>query len=185
MNLIFRLLYTLLTEWFKPKADPMDDVELTFTTLPNDLDTNLHMNNGRYLTIMDLGRLSFMMRTGLWKYVLKRQWNPILGSAVISFRTGLKLWERYTLTTHIRCWDDRWFYIEQRFTRHGEVLAVGYVKAAIHSKEDGFIAPSELVTLLGHDPNDKEHPPDDMITHWMNAEATMVQTAKAEVEKTA
>ena len=27
---------------------------------PNDLDTNAHMNNGRYLTLMDLGRFDLM-----------------------------------------------------------------------------------------------------------------------------
>ena len=40
---------------------------------PNDLDTNAHMNNGRYLTLMDLGRFDLMTQCGLVGTVLKKK----------------------------------------------------------------------------------------------------------------
>ena len=40
---------------------------LAFRVSPGDIDVNRHMNNGRYLTIMDLGRIDVLIRTGLWR----------------------------------------------------------------------------------------------------------------------
>jgi len=52
--------------------------ELTLLTLPNDLDINLHVNNGRYLTLCDLNRVDFFIRTGLARVMLARGWVPIV-----------------------------------------------------------------------------------------------------------
>ncbi|MCC8539413.1 thioesterase family protein, partial [Xanthomonas codiaei] len=66
MNLWFRLLALLAMSWFRPKLQaPFGVSQLRFRVLPTDIDTNLHMTNGRYWTIFDLGRLDLVMRTGL------------------------------------------------------------------------------------------------------------------------
>mgnify|MGYP003290859366 CR=1 FL=1 len=41
---------------FLVRRGVLDDSRVCFRVLPNDCDVNLHMNNGRYWTIMDLGR---------------------------------------------------------------------------------------------------------------------------------
>ena len=56
MNLYFRLLIRLWMTWIKPRPlGLLDTSELPGRVWPMDLDTNLHMNNGRYLSLMDLG----------------------------------------------------------------------------------------------------------------------------------
>lgn len=61
MNLWFRLLHLLLCSLFRPKLEaPFGVSRLQFRVLPNDLDSNLHMTNGRYWNIFDLGRLDLM-----------------------------------------------------------------------------------------------------------------------------
>ncbi|TMH75049.1 MAG: acyl-CoA thioesterase, partial [Betaproteobacteria bacterium] len=55
MNLYFRLLITILKALRAPRVTPGDTVELALRVLPTDLDLNGHMNNGRYLTLVDLG----------------------------------------------------------------------------------------------------------------------------------
>ena len=68
MNLWLRVLHLIITSFFRPKLDPVRDVSrLTFRVWPHDLDTSLHMNNGRYWTLMDLGRTDIMIRSGLWR----------------------------------------------------------------------------------------------------------------------
>lgn len=63
MNLWFRLLYLLLCSFFRPRlAAPFGVSRLPFRVLPNDLDSNLHMTNGRYWNIFDLGRLDLILR---------------------------------------------------------------------------------------------------------------------------
>ena len=66
MNLWLRLIWLFLTTPFRPRlAIPTDVSVLGLRVLPNDLDLSLHMNNGRYLTVMDLGRLDLILRSGL------------------------------------------------------------------------------------------------------------------------
>jgi hypothetical protein len=68
LNLWFRLILLLLMTPWRPKLEgPLDVSRLRFTVLPNDLDASLHMNNGRYWTLMDLGRMDLLLRTGLWR----------------------------------------------------------------------------------------------------------------------
>ena len=78
MNLWFRSLIVLFTVFFRRSLDPLDESVLKFRVWPTDLDVNFHMNNGRYLTIMDLGRVDLMLRTGLGKMALNgsgRRWS--------------------------------------------------------------------------------------------------------------
>ncbi|HEV2566447.1 MAG TPA: hypothetical protein VGU19_15340 [Microvirga sp.] len=66
MNLWLRVLHLIVTSVFRARLDPVRDVSrLTFRVWPHDLDTSLHMNNGRYWTLMDLGRTDMMIRSGL------------------------------------------------------------------------------------------------------------------------
>ena len=66
MNLWLRVLWVWLRAKFGAKLGmPSGTSCVELIVLPNDLDTNLHMNNGRYLTLMDLGRLDLFVRSGL------------------------------------------------------------------------------------------------------------------------
>ncbi len=88
MNLYIRLFALWIRLFFSKKQHPLELTARFFRVWPNDLDFNFHMNNGRYLTIMDLGRFDLMGKTKLWKLALKRGWMPVLGSAKIRFFRG-------------------------------------------------------------------------------------------------
>ena len=77
---------------------------------PNDLDTNAHMNNGRYLTLMDLGRFDLMTQCGLVGVVLRQRWFPIAGGVMVRFERPLHAFEKITLKSSILGWDDKWLY---------------------------------------------------------------------------
>ena len=114
-------------------AELLDEFAITSRVLPNDLDLNGHMNNGRYLTIMDLGRIGLMVRLGLLTQVLRRRWRPVIGSATIYFKRPLGPFERYELITRVIGWDDKWFFLDQRFRSQGKLAAYGIVKAAFRT----------------------------------------------------
>jgi len=78
MNLWLRLLWLLLTARRRgPVSLPRESSTLNFRVWPHDLDLSFHLNNGRYLTLMDLGRLDTMVRSGLWREVMRHKWTPI------------------------------------------------------------------------------------------------------------
>ncbi|MBJ7417049.1 MAG: thioesterase family protein, partial [Niveispirillum sp.] len=71
MNLIFRLLRVVLAALLSGRrVEPLGTSILGFRVWLNDIDTNLHMNNGRYFTIADLGRVDLMIRTGMLKMLM-------------------------------------------------------------------------------------------------------------------
>jgi acyl-CoA thioesterase FadM len=147
MNLWFRSLVVLFTAFFRRRLNPLDESVLDFRVWPTDLDVNFHMNNGRYLTIMDLGRVDLMLRTGLGRMALKRKWSPLVGSATIRFRQSLNPFQRYRLKSRILCWDDKWFFIEQRFVRHNELVAVGLVKGLLRGRSGNIPTAGVLEAL--------------------------------------
>jgi acyl-CoA thioesterase FadM len=136
VNLIFRLIFVLMSGALsKTRTSIMNVHSLSFRVLPNDLDTNLHMNNGRYLTIMDLGRTDALLRSGLIKTVISQKWMPVIAAVSMIYRRSLAPFEKYHLETHLIGWDERWIYMEQTFIRqNGDIAARGYVKATFLKK---------------------------------------------------
>ncbi len=149
MNLYFRLLWLLLTAWQRPKLQLLDDSVTEFRVLPNDLDTNLHMNNGRYLTIMDLGRTDMILRLDFLKTMLKRRWYPVVGYACMHFRRSLDPFQKYQLHTRIIGWDEKWFYMEQRFRIGDKVVAIGRLRGLFMCGRDK-VSSTELIEALGY-----------------------------------
>lgn len=64
-----------------------------------DCDINCHMNNSRYLALMDLGRYHYSLVTGLARVFLRRKWFPVLARAEIDFKRPIKPGERIVLET--------------------------------------------------------------------------------------
>ena len=101
---------------------------MAFRVLPNDCDINFHMNNGRYLSFMDLGRVHLMAQTGLLPVILKQRWMPVLTAAEINFIRSIAPFQKFDLVTRLVSWDDKYFYIEQKFESRGVLYAHAYVK---------------------------------------------------------
>lgn len=148
MNLYIRLLKTFLVSYWQGRARLADVLELHFRVWPNDLDFNLHMNNGRYLTLMDLGRMQFILRTGLMGFVVRERWMPMVGAAHFRFRRSLAPFQKFTLESRLLSWDEKWVYFEQRFVSRGELVGIGHVKGLIRDR-NGNIPTQRLLELMG------------------------------------
>ena len=60
-----------------------DTGRIEFTSSPTDMDNFFEMNNGRIITLFDLGRTDFAIRTGLGKRLLTKRWGLVVaGSSV-------------------------------------------------------------------------------------------------------
>ena len=125
---------------------------LPFRVWFHDLDTSLHMNNGRYWTLMDLGRTDLMLRTGLWRAVLRHRWLPVVNAGTIRFRRELRLFRPFQVETTILCWSESWLVMQHRVlsrARDGSeiVAAVALVRAALYDKAGRSFVP--VARLLG------------------------------------
>ncbi len=147
MNLLFRLITIIIESFFRRKLHPLSESVLNLRVLPNDLDLNMHMNNGRYLAVMDLGRMDLLLRADLLPLLLKHRWQPLAGAVNIRYKQSLAPFARYRLHTKIVAWDEKWFYIEQRFERKNRLIATAHVKALFRSPH-GNVTPDEVFGLL-------------------------------------
>lgn len=158
MNLYFRLLRLLFSYLIPIRRRPiLLGVKTAFRVYPTDLDTNMHMNNGRYLTLMDLGRLDLMHKTGLLWATTKRRWAAILGATQMVYLRPLKVGDAFVIDTQIECWDDKWFVIVQRFEKDGQICAIGRVRGLFRGPE-GNVSVSRVLGLLPDAPTSSPAP---------------------------
>jgi len=163
VNLYLRVLKLLLLLPFVRRRELLAPACLHLRVWPLDCDLNLHLNNGRYLTFMDLGRLHLMAQNGLLGTILRRRWQPVLAAAEISFVRALAPFQRFALSTRLLAWDDKYFYLEQRFLRGETLCAVALVKG-LFLERGRRVGPAEILAALGLDPRSPELPP--AVRHW-------------------
>ena len=163
MTLLGRMLWKGLTLKARPPLDPLGESVLRFRVWPNDLDINLHMNNGRYLGMMDLGRLDLAFRTGLGRAITRHRWKPLVGGITMRYRRSLAPFARYELHTRMLGWDAKWCFLEQRFLQKGELIAEGVVKLLFRGP-DGNIPSQALLPLTGYAGPTPELP--DAVRRW-------------------
>ena len=149
MNLWFRLAWALFAWRFRSKRTISDVGIRPFRVWPSDLDVFNHMNNGRFLALLDLGRLDLMLRSGSWQALQKRGWYPVVVAQNITFRKSLRPWQKFSIETRIVGWDDISAFIEQRFVAEGEIYARAIVRVRFLKRARGVLAPSEVIEACG------------------------------------
>ena len=168
MNLYFRLIWIWIRSWFKPKIEFKDKIILNLRVLPGDLDINRHLNNGRYLTILDLATIDLFLRSGALKSAIRHGYMPMLGGSIVTYRKGLSLFERYTVTMQLEAWDSQWNFCRFEFRKQdGRLAATGYFKGALVSK-NGLVQNKIADDIVGFKRGTCELPP--AVEHWIKAE---------------
>lgn len=148
VNLYIRLLLVLARMPWAARQDLLAESRLAFRVWPNDLDLNFHMNNGRYLTFMDLGRLYLLSATGIFGEIVRRRWAPVLSAAEINYIRPLGPLRAFTLVTRILTWDEKYFYLEQRFERDGQLHASATVRGLFLARGRS-VSTAELLRVAG------------------------------------
>ncbi len=157
--MILRTLLHSLISRFGPRLGHYDVVHTRFRVLPTDQDILRHMNNGVYLSIMDIARFDMLHRNGVWTTFQERGWYPVVVSETISFRKSLQLWQRFTIESRILGFDAKAVYVEQRFVRpdadgNPEIYAQGFVRGRFLKRTGGVVTIGELTEALGVAPAD-------------------------------
>ncbi len=146
-----------------PPLGVLEEDCLRLRVLPTDIDINFHMNNARYLSVMDYARTHFLARTRLLEHILRSRWQPLIGAAWLTYRRSLPLFSRYTLVSRLVCWDERWFYIEQTFTGREGLATIGWIKGVLRDR-NGVIDPQ--LVIEGVDPGIVSPPIPEAIATW-------------------
>ena len=173
MKLWFRMLRVWLTWRSRPKLTIDEVSRITLRVWPTDLDVYNHMNNGVFLTLMDIGRYDQGLRTGVRQKWSRRGWFPIVVNSTISYRKALLPWQKFTIETKVLGWDEIAYYIEQRFVRDGEIYARAIMRGRFLKRSWGTLTPQEVMEASGGWPGKEPEVP-----KWVKDWAASVQLPK-------
>ncbi|MGO2111933.1 MAG: acyl-CoA thioesterase [Pseudoclavibacter sp.] len=169
MKISLRLLIVLLRALMRPRRALADVSRIPMRVGLADLDLNGHMNNGTYLTLQDLGRVDYLVRTGLFSRMNEQKWNAVVVAQTITYRAPLNPGRRFLIETRYLGYDAYGIYMEQRFTVNGQVHTRSYVKARITSAT-GSVPVDELTAVVP----EMLHLPD-RVPAWVRAWADEVR----------
>lgn len=183
MNLWLRLIWIVVSGWWAPRlVPPQEASRLSLRVWLNDLDPFGHMNNGRYLTLMDLGRVDFMMRSGLGRAAYRHRWTPIASAVVIRFRREMHALQTFTLVTRLLWWDERQSVIEQLFVfeggaHHGQIAAQALFKGGLYDRRARQFVP--VVRLMEEVGLTAESPPmDEAVAAYLKTDEALRARAR-------
>lgn len=165
-----RLGWTLFSSRKLPPMDALDMHVSQHRCRLVDCDIFGEMNNGRILTLYEMGRFQASVRMGLWPLLKKNRWGLTVAGTSIRYRRRILPFERYETRTKIATWDERFVYIEQgMFKRNGECASHVLFRTAVVAK--GRAVPTEMLLKdMGITASRPE--PADWIRNWIDAEAT-------------
>ncbi|GAB3536167.1 thioesterase family protein [Arthrobacter tecti] len=162
MHLLFRTLWLLLASRRRSKLSIWDSSSLQLRVQLTDIDIAMHVNNGMYLSLMDLGRFDLMIRSGFWKLMRQKGWSPVVNAETITFRKSLQLGQRYTIETRILGFDERAIFFEQRMVHRDEIYARAYIATRLLSSR-GPVSNEEIFEAFA------ELPPADLVLpEWIH-----------------
>jgi acyl-CoA thioesterase FadM len=133
----------------KSKVDLLATTRVCLRVWPNDLDFNMHVNNGRYLALADIGRVHWFLCTGVLAVAKQHKAFPVIGDAIAKFRHDLKAFQTFEIHTRLIGWDRKWGFIEHRFMRMGRVVGVVAIRG-VFKGPGGPVDPEVLLAGVAH-----------------------------------
>lgn len=173
MNLYLRLLHLLLLGRRRSRVPVLGPVRTPFRVWPSDLDLLRHVNNGTYLTIMDIGRLDLLARAGITPRLRAVGWYPVVVAETITFKRSLRLFERFDVVTQVIGWDERSLFLQQDFVRGDALVASAVVRGRFLGRDGARITPQQVMDLGGRPVEHRELPA--WVLEW--ATATEIRSA--------
>ncbi|MEO0946349.1 MAG: acyl-CoA thioesterase [Pseudomonadota bacterium] len=164
---LFRLVRTYILARGAWKLNVEETHLETLRVWPWDIDVFMELNNGRMLTLMDLGRFGYFIRNGITTKLSKNGWYGTVAGTAVRYRRRITVFQKLELHTRVLGWDERFTYIDQSFWRGEECCAQAVIRTAIADGK-GIVPTEQVAELLGYP---KESPPlPDWVQAWAKAE---------------
>ena len=153
MNLYIKFFVLVLKRLLVKKRQSLYDVcKTSFRVSVFDLDLNFHMNNGKFFSVMDLGRFDLLMKTGHFFRLLRNGYYPVVLSESMVFKKSLNWLNGYQIHTQIDSWDERFFYLTQKFMIGDSIVASANVRACFKKRgRKGIVKPQEIFEFGGEE----------------------------------
>mgnify|MGYP000710599929 CR=1 FL=1 len=137
---------------------------------PWDLDMFAELNNGRTLTLYDLGRFGMAQRVGLLRVLADQKWAMTMAGVCVRYRRRITAFERFTMRSRAVCWDDKFIYLEQSmWKRNGDCASHAIYRVAV-TEGGKMMPPDRVAQAMGGALQSPQMP--DWVAAWCQMEGT-------------
>ena len=149
---------------------PVDGVHVSHHICwPWDLDVFAELNNGRTLSLFDLGRYGLAQRTGLNNALRKHRWGLTTAGANVRYRHRIKIFERFEMRSKLVFWDEKFAYIEQVMLNSDGLCANHLLFRGGMVNKNGLVPMVEVAKALGHSGESPDCPT--WVADWIDSES--------------
>ena len=120
---------------------------LRMRAMPWDCDPQLHINNARYLVLMELGRFQLFAAHGMMQAFFRQRWRAVVAGAHILYRRPIDMFTPFCMESRFCGASSRFLIAEHRLTAAGRTVTLGYFPVAI-SGPDGLMTPQRVIGAL-------------------------------------
>ena len=131
-----------------------------------DIDPMFEMNNGRVLTVYDIGRTDFIIRTGLAKQLLKNRWGMVVAGSTIQYRKRIRLFDKVAIKTQLVGLDEKWLYLEHSMWVEGKPCSSALLRTGV-TEGGKVIEMARVLEALGQ--ADLNMPPEPWVQDWIES----------------
>ena len=151
------------------KSISISEVHTYYTMCwPVDLDPWWELNNGRTLTLYDLGRISFLLRTGLKDKVVKQGWRFTVAGSSIRYRKRVTMFTLLKVNTRFIGWDERFIYFQQTMWGKTQPISSILIRSGI-TDTNGIVNSDQFLKIMGPEAINIDLP--NWANAWSKAEA--------------
>lgn len=165
---VIRLAWQIFKVRNAPSLAPLEMHVSHHICLPWDIDVWMELNNGRTLTLYDLGRIPFAFRSGLIKTLRSNGWGLTMAGASVRYRRRIRMFEVIEMRSRVVFWDNRFIYVEQSMWKKNGECANHIVYRAAVTSDSGIVDPTQVAEASGIDPTPPKAPA--WVAAWISAD---------------
>ena len=158
----FRLFSTTIKSIASPKLDIHEMSETSFRCHPWDIDMFFEANNGRLITLYDLGRFDLAIRTGFIKMLKKERWGLVVAGSSIRYRRRVRMFDKMIMRTQFIGKDEKWFYLNQSIWVKGQPTSSVLFRTGVTCK-NGTVPTEDVAKALN-------------VKHWQTIDSDWLNT---------
>jgi len=136
---------------------------------PWDIDPFMELNNGRTLTLMDIGRMSLVLRSGLVAVLRREGWRMTMAGGAVRWRRRVTLMARLEIRSRFVGRDARFLYVEQTIALADGAPAHHAVFRVAVADGGGLVGADRVAAALGDEGWDAPLP--GWVAAWAEAES--------------
>lgn len=147
-----RLLIALGKAKFRAKIKASETTSLKFRVWLTDIDISV-MNHAAIMTVFEMGRIDFMVRTNFFKIATKNKWFFPNQAIDVQFYRPLKMFQKAVVYTRMSYVDETYFYFEQKIMKKGKSIACCFANG-LAKKGRNTVPTAEIIQALKYSSKD-------------------------------